>query len=174
MSDLLKQSLGNLIAGIKKNPENAQGSFEVSSVLGEGVVVTNSARQFNFKVDEPEQIGGKDNAPNPVEYLLGALGSCQAITYRAVATLKGIQLDNVTVKTKGYLDLSGFLGIDNKIRPGYKKIIFETIVESNESQETLKRLAEDVEALCPVLDNLSNPVPVEGKLTIRNKPELVS
>ena len=172
MAELVKQSLENLINGIKQDPKNAAGVFEVTSVLGEGVSVSNAARQFTFKVDEPEVLGGKDQAPNPVEYALASLGACQAITYRAVAALKDIQLDSVTVKTKGELDLRGFLGIDNEIRPGYQKITFEAIVESEESTEKLERLAAQVEALCPVLDMLSNPVPVEGKLTVKKKTAL--
>jgi len=41
-----------------------------------------------------------------------------------------------------------------------KKITFETIIESGESNEKLNDLVKQVEALCPVLDILSNPVPV--------------
>ena len=35
--------------------------------------------------DEPELLGGTNTAPNPVEQLLGALGSCLAIGYTANA-----------------------------------------------------------------------------------------
>lgn len=172
MSEFVKQSLGNLIQELKNDPAKAQVSFEATSVLEEGVRVKSTVRQFEFKFDEPEILGGKDEAPNPVEYVLASLGACQAIVYRALASLKGIQLDSVTVKTKGDLDLQGFLGLDSNIRPGYEKIVFETIIASNEPVEKLERLAQQVDAICPVLDIVSKPIPVEGKLTIQRVPEL--
>lgn len=172
MSEFVKQSLGTLIQELKKNPEQAKVSFEATSVLGEGVSVSSTTRQFEFKFDEPELLGGEDAAPNPVEYVLASLGACQAIVYRALASLKGIQLESVTVKTKGDLNLQGFLGLDSNVRPGYEKVEFETIIVSDESSEKLERLAQQVDALCPVLDILSKPVPVEGKLTIQRRHEL--
>ncbi|ERJ58030.1 OsmC family protein [Sphingobacterium paucimobilis] len=173
MSEFVKQSLGSLIQELKNDPEKAKVSFEATSVLEEGVRVNSSVRQFEFKFDEPDLLGGKDDAPNPVEYVLASLGACQAIVYRALASLKGIQLDSVTVKTRGDLDLQGFLGLDNTIRPGYERIVFETIIVSNESSDKLERLAEQVDAICPVLDIVSKPVKVEGKLTIQRANELV-
>lgn len=173
MSEFVKQSLGTLIQELKKDADKAQVSFEATSVLEEGVSVRSTVRQFEFKFDEPELLGGKDGAPNPVEYVLASLGSCQAIVYRALASLKGIQLESVTVKTKGDLNLQGFLGLDSNVRPGYEKIEFETIIVSDESPEKLERLAQQVDAICPVLDIISKPLKVEGKLTIKNKLELV-
>lgn len=173
MSEFVKQSLGHLIQELKQDADKARVSFEATSVLEEGVRVNSTVRQFEFKFDEPELLGGQDDAPNPVEYVLAALGSCQAIVYRALASLKGIELESVTVKTKGDLNLQGFLGLDSNVRPGYEKISFETIIVSDESPEKLERLAKQVDALCPVFDIISNPVPVEGKLTIQRKEELV-
>ncbi|MBL1409284.1 OsmC family protein [Sphingobacterium faecale] len=173
MSEFVKQSLGTLIQELKTDTEKAKVSFEATSVLEEGVRVNSNVRQFEFKFDEPQLLGGQDDAPNPVEYVLASLGACQAIVYRALASLKGIQLENVTVKTKGDLNLQGFLGIDSNVRPGYEKITFETIIVSDEDPEKLQRLAEQVDAICPVLDIVSRPVKVEGKLTIQRTPEVV-
>src|SRR5690606_40692814 len=104
--------------------------------------------------------------PNPVEYVLASLGACQAIVYRALASLKGINIENVTVNTKGHLDLNGFLGLDKNARPGFSSVEFETTVVSNESTETIEKLASQSEALCPVLDIIANPVQVSGKLIV--------
>lgn len=174
MSEFVKQSLSNLIQELKADADKAQVSFEATSVLQEGVRVRSTVRQFEFDYDEPALLGGEDTAPNPVEYVLASLGACQAIVYRALASLKGIQLDSVTVKTKGDLNLHGFLGLDSNVRPGYEKVTFETIIVSDESTEKLERLAQQVDSICPVYDILTNPLQVVGKLTIQRKEELVS
>lgn len=165
MSQTVKQSFENLIQQIKKNPELANGTFEATSVLGKQLDVQASTRQFTFNIDEPAGLGGTDIAANPVEYVLASLGACQAIVYRALSSLKGIQLDSVTVKTKGNLDLNGFLGLDKNTRPGFNKVEFETILVSDEAPEKLFNLSKQVEALCPVLDIISNPTEVTGKVT---------
>lgn len=166
MSQSVKQSLESLIQNVKDNPSNAHTTFEATSVLQEGVRVKNSVRGFEFDIDEPASLGGGNTAANPVEVLLASLGACQAITYRAVASLTGIQLDNVTIKVKGQLDLRGFLGLDENVRPGYENIEFNTVIESDESEEKLNTLIAQVEKLCPVLDIISKPVPVKGNVQI--------
>ncbi len=172
MSELVKKALGNTIQELKNNPQSAKAVFEAQAVLGENVKVKAGARSFSIHFDEPAALGGEDSAPNPVEYVLASLGACQAIVYRALASLKGIELESVTINTKGHLDLNGFLGLDSNARPGLSKVEFETIIVSSESTETIERLALQVESLCPVLDIIANPVTVEGKLTIQKQAVL--
>lgn len=174
MSVIVKQSFKDLIKDIKKDPNKAIANFEATVVLGEKVNVKSTTRQFKFEFDEPPSIGGDDSAPNPIEYVLATLGKCQAITYKAVASLKGIHLNSVTIKTKGDLDLQGFLGLNENIRPGFQNVEYDTVLESNEDYEKLLRLSKQVESLCPVLDIISNPVEVVGKLTIKNKQGIVA
>jgi uncharacterized OsmC-like protein len=145
---------------LKAAPGNAEAQFEVETRLGEGVDSTASVREFNVRVDEPEGLGGKDTAPNPVEYVLVALGSCQEITYRLYADALGIPLTHVSVKLRGLLDLRGFFDIDQSVRPGYQRIEATVTLDSPASEDDLRRLKEAVDRHCPVLDILRNPVPV--------------
>ena len=46
----------------------------------------------SFTVDEPPRTRGGGSAPNPVEYALASLGSCQAITFRFWAEHLGISV----------------------------------------------------------------------------------
>lgn len=169
MSEVVKIALGDTIQVLKNDPEGSKTVFEAQAILGENVKVKAEARSFSINFDEPAALGGDDSAPNPVEYVLASLGACQAIVYRALASLKGIKLQSVIVNTKGHLDLNGFLGLDANARPGLSKVEFETIIVSNEPTETIERLALQVESLCPVLDIISNPVTVEGKLVIQKQ-----
>ena len=151
----------------KADPAAAQATFTSSSMLKDGLCSEVRLRDHTITVDEPESLGGTDAGPNPVELILAALGTCQEITYRAYATALGIPLERVSVQLHGEIDLRGFFGVDNTVRPGYHRIHGTVTLESNASQEQLQQLQAAVNAHCPVLDILSNPVDVELAIDIR-------
>lgn len=118
-----------------------------------------------------EALGGQDSGPNPVEYVLVALGSCQEITYRLYARSLGIPLNGVSVKLRGLLDLRGFFAVDETIRPGFQRIEAVVTFDSPAPEADLQRLKETVDRHCPVLDILRNPVPVELTSTASGNAE---
>lgn len=146
------------------DPAQAQAAFHAQSRLGDGVNSAVSIRQFHVAVDEPPGLGGNDTAPNPVEYVLAALGSCQEITYRLYADALGIPLDGVSVRLTGTIDLRGFFNVQPDIRAGFQGIEAEVILDSSAPQAELERLKQVVDAHCPVLDILRNPTPVQLSL----------
>jgi putative redox protein len=145
---------------LKDAPDQANAWFEAQTRLGEGFNSKAVVRQFTAEVDEPAGLGGKDTAPNPVEYILVALGSCQEITYRLYADALGIPLTGVSVKLRGLVDLRGFFAVDSSVRPGFQRIEAEVTLDSPASDADLRRLKETVDRHCPVLDILRNGVPV--------------
>ena len=51
-----------------------------------------------LETDEPEDLGGEDTAPTPLELLPAALASCVVTTIRMFARRKGWQLDDSFVE----------------------------------------------------------------------------
>lgn len=160
MATTFKTVFEDAQSGLRAEPSAASAVFEVESRQAEGLKSEIKIRQFSLDVDEPETLGGRDQAPNPVEYVLAALASCQEITYRLYADALGIPLNTVSVKLKGTVDLRGFFAVDEDIRPGYQGIEAVVTLDSPADEATLRRLKEKVDRHCPVLDILANPTPV--------------
>ncbi len=67
--------------------------------------VTLTARGHSWQADEPEDHGGGDRGPTPVELFLSSLGACTAITTSMYARRKGWPLEHLGV-VLGYRRLS--------------------------------------------------------------------
>jgi uncharacterized OsmC-like protein len=160
--------LETLIADTRKaitdDAANAQVVFAAQGTLVGVTEVDIKTGAHTFKVDEPPALGGADAAANPVQYALASLGSCQAITYRLWATQLGIELDSLTVRVEGDLDIRGFFGVDDRVRPGLSAVRVEVSVAGPETADRYAELAAAVDEHCPVLDLFQNPVPVSRAL----------
>ena len=134
-------SLSSLIADTRKavsdDPANAQALFTAQGTLVGVTEVDIRTGAHSFKVDEPAALGGADVAANPVQYALASLGSCQAITYQFWAEQLGIAFDALTVRVEGDLDIRGFLGFDDSVRPGLSAVRVEVAVSGPESPRAL-------------------------------------
>jgi len=159
--------LPDVIDGIRAVPENGRLALTATGGLVEGVRCTATARDHTLAVDEPMMIGGTDAGPNPVELVLAALGTCQAITYRVWAAMLGIALDDVRFETEGDIDLNGFFGLRDDVRPGFTGIRHRVILVGPETEERYRELVEAVDRHCPVLDIVANPVPVAREMEVR-------
>lgn len=131
---------------------------------GTATEVTLSARQHQFTIDEPAALGGTDLGANPVEHLLAALASCTVITYQVWAEKLGLTLEGVDVALSGDIDLRGFFGAAEGVRPGFQGIDLAVTLTGPESEADYRRLEEAVATHCPVADNLTNGVPVRSRV----------
>ncbi len=144
-------------------------TFRVDSRQESGLRSRVRIRSFDVGVDEPPSLGGTDTAPNPVEYALAALATCQEITYRLHADHLGIPLDSVAVTLEGDIDLRGFFAVDDAVRPGFTAIRGEVTLDSPAPPADLERLKAHVDAHCPVLDLFTTPTPL--RLDLRTAAE---
>jgi uncharacterized OsmC-like protein len=135
--------------------------FAVSAESESETKTVVEARDFEFVVDEPAALGGTNDGPNPVEYLIGAWAGCLNVVVHTVGEERGIDLENVAIHIEGDLDPRKFLGIDETARAGYQEVNVRIEVESDADEEALEALGAAVEERCPVGDNIENPTPTD-------------
>lgn len=172
--ETVKISINNMIEKSKNDPEFGKFKYYVNTRWEGGTLCKNQIRRAHkLLVDEPPSFGGSDLSASPVELVLAALGSCQQIMYSALASIRGIPLEECEVTLTAKLNVRGLLGIESEelIYPGFSSIKYETNISSSANDSDLKKLIEDVENQCPVMDMLTRKVVVEGETFINKKTE---
>jgi uncharacterized OsmC-like protein len=142
-----KKNMADLIFRIKAQSESAAKTIV-------------KARNFEIVVDEPENLGGTDSAPNPVEYVLASFAGCLNVMGHLVAQEMDFKLNNLKIDIEGNLNPSKLFGKCNKERAGYKNISIRLYPETEADEATLAQWMHEVESRCPVSDNLQNLTPV--------------
>ena len=123
-------------------------------------------RSFKVAVDEPFELLGENTAPNPQELLLTALNACVTVGYVAGAAARGIKLEKVEIETRGELDLRGFLGIDETVRPGYESIQYVVRIKGNGTPDQFREIHETVMKTSPNYFNIAKPIRIDASLEV--------
>jgi uncharacterized OsmC-like protein len=162
--------LGSVIAAnrdaVAADKTNARVVFRAAAAGHDAVASTVSLGEYRVEVDEPPPLGGEGKAPNPVEYYLASLLSCQIVTWRFWAEKLGIAFDEISAHAEGDLDVQGFFGLDDAVRAGFEEVRVLITVTGPETAERYRELQEAVDAHCPVLDLTRNATPVTTSVEI--------
>lgn|SRR5699024_8818072 len=100
-------------------------------------------------VDEAPQMGGNNEGPNPLQYMLTALAGCSNVVAHAAAKEMEFDLQGLEIQVEGEFDPRGFMG-DPNVRTYFDTVTIDVEVQTTESEERLKELQKQVEARCPV------------------------
>lgn len=119
------------------------------------------ARNFEIIVDEPADLGGNNDAANPVEYVLAAFSGCINVMGHLVAKEMDFELRGLKIDMVGDLNPDKLFGKDTEDRAGYKGIKVTLRPDCNADEATLSKWKEEVCNRCPVSDNLKNPTNVD-------------
>ena len=138
------------------------GSYSRTTIkdfYGVGQEDATRTEPFTVDTDEPPVLLGENRAPNTVEYVLHALAACVSGTIVYHAAARGIALDGLETTIHGDLDLHGFLGLDDTVRPGYEQIRVTIKAAGDFDDDQFAELA-SLTRFSPVRDIVSNPLPV--------------
>lgn len=122
------------------------------------------ARDFDLVVDEPADLGGENQGPTPVEYLLAGFTGCLNVVGHLVAKDLGFDLHSIQFEATGPIDPAKLFGEETEQRPGFKNIDIRLSVDADADEATLQEWLKRVEARCPISDNISNYTPVSLNL----------
>jgi uncharacterized OsmC-like protein len=130
------------------------------SFYGVGQEDESRSEPFTVETDEPAVLLGQNRAPNAGEYLLHALAACLtgSIVYHAAA--RGIALQGLECAVDGDVDLRGFLGLDDTVRPGYERIRVTVTAKGDFDDSQFAELV-SLSRYSPVRDSVVNPVAVD-------------
>lgn len=152
--DLSKAKKVNTIEG---EWNTGQGSQFRATVQFEGGKMT-------MEADQPTSLGGGGTVPGPMIYCLYGSASCYAATFATMAAMAGITLKKLKITAESFMDFSKIFGLSGN--PIVEKVKFSIYVESDAPAVKLKELEELSKERCPAVYCLTNPIPLETKLTI--------
>ena len=114
-------------------------------------------------------VGGAGDVACSGDLLMGALAACQEVTLRMVAAAMGIELEALEVEVSGRADLRGTLAISRDVPVGVTGIKCTTRVKVKQgtNPERARRLLENAERYCVVLNTLRDGVAVESDFTLQ-------
>lgn len=127
-------------------------NVESKGVWKGGMKTEMSVRSFSpFMIDEPADLGGTDEGPNPVELMLSGLSSCTSVMISLIAREQGFGYEAAEFINNGQIDLQGMSGVEG-VSPHFQSVQFDVLVTTDESDERLQQLKEAVEKRCPVMN----------------------
>ncbi len=161
--------LTETIDAVRETPELGQcefrarntwidGGFNRTEISGFHAAGQEVSREMPFQetADEPPVLLGKDQGPNPVEHLLGALSACMTTTMVYHAAAHGTKIDSIESDFSGNLDLQGLFALRSDVRPGFQSIRAKFRVHSDAPADELASYVK----YSPVYDVVSKSVPV--------------
>lgn len=166
------------VNAIKENPGIARFQFrsetewisgghsstKIQGFFGAGTEDGSRKKPFILEGDEPPVLLGTNAGPNAVEAVLASIGSCLAVGFIYNAAARGIKVKSLTFTIEGDIDLHGFLGLSEEVRPGYQNISVRYRINSDAPREKIEELCEYVQRTSPVLDMIRNGLPVSVTL----------
>ena len=164
------QVLNTVFESMRNHPEMAKATFSVKSAWNGGFSVTSTSKGFRIggqniernteyrtQHDFPDQLSGEGRGPTVCESCMSSLAACLTQTIVAHATSRGIQIDSIDIDVEGDVDLRGFTGISNDVRPGAQQFRVNMNIKSNNaSKEQINELYEIGKRFSPAFDTLTN------------------
>jgi uncharacterized OsmC-like protein len=106
-------------------------------------------RDFRFVAAEPEKLGGNNEGPTPMEYVLGALNGCLGVVVELVAKEQGIPLHDLKISSSGVVDQRGLFGTAD-VSPQFQSVDVAVTLTTSAPLAKLAPLQQQVLKRCPV------------------------
>lgn len=169
------KNLADFAEAVAQDPQTGQVGFQVETDWKGGAKSTTTvnewhmagekkSKSFKIEADEPIELLGENTAPNPQELLLAAINACMTVGYVATAATMGVTIHSLKIKASGALDLQGFLGLNDAVKPGYEQIDYEVIIDGDGTAEQYQAIHDNVIKTSPNRWNAAHPIQLNAKL----------
>ena len=138
----------------KKEPAAAVITLRAQGRLGEGIACRVDTGKALIEAGLHPATGGTGLQACSGDMLLEALVACAGVTLGAVATALGIALRDAKLTAEGDLDFRGTLGVAKDAPVGFREIRLKFDLDSDASEEQLKKLVELTERYCVVMQTI--------------------
>ena len=132
----------------------------VTDIQAGGQTISRPDRRFSMRVDEPAQLGGSDEHPNPVEYLAAGLCGCITAGIATNAALFKTALDKIEIEVEMDYDLSNVLAIDRSGPTNVTELRYKVILKGPAPEENLLRAKQTIDGKSPVRNTLEQALKV--------------
>jgi len=133
---------------------------QIKDFYGAGSEDQTRTEAYVMDCGEPRVLTGKEEAANPVEYLLHGLAGCLTTTLAVHAAARGIEIESISSEVEGDIDLRGFMGLSESVPRGFSTIRVKMRVRSDAPADKIKALAQ----YSPVFNTISQPVNVQVQI----------
>ena len=166
--------LHGMIEAVTENPGLALATFRTTTTWRQGFQsearvgdyvqagsTVERGRTFAVSGDHPQGLLGQNSAPAAVETLIAAVAGCIAGGWATFGAALDIPVERLQIELEGDIDLQGFMGLGEGVRPGLERIRGRIYVQSPATDEQLQQLQAIAEQRSPVVDSLRVPVETE-------------
>jgi len=156
MSKFNDSAFQSTVESIRKAPASGIAPFHVAFDLVDGVEGTAKVRDFApIVLDEPENFGGSNLGPNPVEYLLTGAVGCFSIGLALSLAHAGITVKKLHTDLDSSVDFNTMLGLVEGGRHGVNDITLALTIDADAEDETIWKHIRHSLATSPVLNSLN-------------------
>lgn len=144
-------------------------TVSVDAIQLDGFKIETKSRRHIAIVDQPAAGGGTDSGPTPLEYLFVSLASCIVTIGHIIAKQRRLPVRKIEVHVEGELDTDVLMDKNTEVRAGFSDIRVHVKIDADMTQEEKKQLLREIDARCPISDNIHTLTPIE--FIVERNPE---
>lgn len=122
---------------------------------------------FELLIDAPGGLSGTNKGPSPLLVILSSVGGCIVAVTRFWAKIMDIKIEELTVFSRGHLNLGAIFGLDDSKLAGYDKLEPVIRIKADAPKEKVEELMDKVLTHCPIITNMGGASPIKPKVQIK-------
>lgn len=153
---------------LEKDLEAAKGyKWNVRVLDEQGLFAKVHSRNHTFIAGQPADFSAKVDAPSAIDYFLGALASDLTVGFKAQASRRNMEIDQMELTLKAGLEnVLYHLELENEGSPKIKRIEGKFYVSAPHSDEDLQNLWKSTLDRSPVYQTLKQSIEIDIPMTI--------